>query len=503
MQRLTSLEKAVGRLSTDSEVGRKGFSSLQDEVGSEKKRSMKETEKIRSTLDGFNKQLLDLNQAVHDDRIAKIALAAIEEKLPSKLAVRMDSSGKLEIDPKFWNYLREAFAEKKEVRALAGTLDKLPAGTRESDIRQPTWQDFLVENEAALRQWIDTDITSRLGQNAILSKRSFLDILRREIKELKTEFETKSNENFQQIGEELLSKVAKQEEMKKASLASLINPFTRPHTAPSHSGQQITIKSTDGHNITDIISSLVDGALIKYSKDVLARPDYALGTSGGRVIPSLTSATFQAQPLGLHSKLLGWVTGASSNSGRSPATALHPYNSPGYCWPFAGAQGQLGILLSRRIIPSDITIEHVSQDVALDGLVSSAPRDFELWGIVEGREDIEKLKEWRDSEMARKRQAAEAGSAEDEEAEEATSLPLTPQHLLLSTGTYDIASSSPLQTFPVASSARQLGIPVGVVVLKILSNHGEDAYTCLYRVRVGGYTPSQNVESSDENEEVS
>ena len=67
-----------------------------------------------------------------------------------------------------------------------------------------------------------------------------------------------------------------------------------------------------------------------------------------------------------------------------------------------------------------------------------------------------------------------------------TSLPPTPNHMLLVAGQYDVAAPDPVQTFPVQAAVRQLGIPVGVVVVRFLSNHGEQHYTCVYRVRVGG-----------------
>lgn len=361
-------------------------------------------------------------------------------------------------------------------------------------LKEPTWKDFLTINEETLRNYIESDIKGRLSSDAIVSKKTFLDLLQREIKSLKADFETKSNENVQKIGEELLSKVAKQEQMRKDSLVDKINPFTRPSAAD--------LKSFDGQNISQIVGTLVDTALLKYSKDVLAKPDYALGTAGGRIIPSLTSPTYQARPLGAGPKLLGWITGTGSTPGRPPVTALHPYNSPGYCWPFAGSQGQLGILLSRVVIPEDITLEHVSKDVAVDGDVSSAPKDFEVWGVVDGQEDIDRLREYREELLlARKKRQTLAkllNEVIEEEEEPASSVPPTPSHILLAIGSYDITASSPVQTFPVTTAARHLGIPVGLVVVKILSNHGESHYTCLYRVRVSGISLAQKVREGGE-----
>lgn len=426
----------------------------------------------------------DVQAGIDAERIAKIALDAIEPRLPSKLAVQMSPSGALEIDPAFWKHLRDAFADKKDVASLVeDTVSRRSGSSSEPStiVKPPSWEEFLTTNEAALRSWISSDINSRTGSDAIVSKKTFLDILHREIKNLKVDFETKLNENVQKIGEELLNKVAKQEQMKTGGLASL-NPFHRSTASAPHT---VTIKSSDGQNISELIGNLVDSALVRYSKDILARPDYALYSSGGRVIPSLTSPTYEVRPQGVAPKLIGWITGAGSTPGRPPVWALHPDTSVGSCWPFAGNQGQLGILLSRRVVPSDITLEHASVDVALDGDVSSAPKDFEVWGVVEGQEDITRLAQYRAEQSESRRRAFEAGEPFDE-TEVSTSLPPTPHHLLLAAGSYDIIASSPIQTFPVTSSARQLGIPVGVVVVKILSNHGDSHYTCLYRIRVSG-----------------
>lgn len=424
----------------------------------------------------------DVRIGADADVVVRSTLAAIEARLPSRLAVKLDEkTGALEIDPVFWKYLKSAFVEKKD-------LDRMSSPSSSAALSL-SWDEFLTSNEASLRAWIESDIDSRIRSDAIISKRAFLDILRREIKTMKQDFEIKANENVQKIGTELLSKVARQEHLKKEGIVAALNPFARPvspSSSTSSQQQQVTIKSSDGQNITALIGDLVDSALLRYSKDILARPDYALFTSGGRVIPSLTSLTYSARPQGPSpSRISSFFFGSPSTPGRPPVTALHPDNSLGSCWPFAGSYGQLGILLSRRVIPSDISIEHASIDVALDAELGSAPKGFELWGVVEAEEDLVKLREYR-AERSRKAVADEERVAAEEE--ESASLPPTPNHILLAVGSYDITLPSPIQSFPVTAMAKELGIPVGVVVLKILSNHGESRYTCLYRVRVGGST---------------
>ncbi|BGO90029.1 hypothetical protein NBRC10512_003562 [Rhodotorula toruloides] len=517
--RSLAAEKAAQDLKGDIE-------SLQSRIRSlttEQQRDSADLRHLQTTVTAVSREVAALDQqiakvakdvaaATDVERITKIALDAIAKKLPGKVAVRLDDSGRLEIDPAFWRVLKDAFVDKRAVeRTVDAKIAALDGSKRnglfgsskeaKGQVALPSWDDFLAANEGALKAWVASDLSSRTGSDAFVSKQTFLDLLRREIKLLKRDFEAKANENFEQMGQEILAKVAKQEDMRRkdASLASHLNPFARHHSAPTADGP-VTIKSSDGQNVTAIISSLVDSALLRYSKDVLARPDYALYTAGGRVIRSLTSRTYEPHPVSRSRSVLAWITGTSVPQGRSPVTALHPDRTPGSCWPFAGQHGQIGIQLSRRVVPTDITLEHISPDVALDGDVSSAPKDFEVWGIVDGPQNVAKVAQFRLEEREAKRAARAAGQdpLDDLDAieNEPTSIPPSANHILLAVGSYDPSAPSPVQSFPVTPSARRLGLPVQVVVVKVLSNHGESAYTCLYRIRVSGQTESQLLDGS-------
>lgn len=501
---LLELSRRVDALSDAQRTDRGRLDGL--ETGNDS--TSKELDVLTSRFEKLSKEV---ENGLKSERITQLAIAAIEKKLPGKIGVRLDSSGRLEIDPTFWKYLKDAFVDKKEVdRAIEvkvkaldakkasggggggffGSRDKPPQPSTGNTQSSLSWDDFLASNEQSLRSWVTSDLGGRTGGDAFVSKKTFLDLLHREIKLLKRDFETKANENFEQMGQELLSKVAKQDEMRKKD-AAYSHRIQASSSAPSAAGS-LTIKSTDGQNVTAVISSLVDSALLRYSKDVLARPDYALFTSGGRVIRSLTSPTYEPHPLSRSRAALAWITGASAPRGRPAVTALHPDTTPGSCWPFEGQHGQIGIQLSRRVVPSDITIEHISRDVALDGDVSSAPKAFEVWAVVEGQENVVKLAQYRQQQLEARRSAQTTTSLEDAlNEEQPASLPPSPNHLLLSVGSYDPSAVSPIQTFPVTPAARHLSIPVQVVVVKILSNQGEPAYTCLYRVRVSGTTETQ------------
>ncbi|KAJ7158676.1 hypothetical protein C8R46DRAFT_1224613 [Mycena filopes] len=207
----------------------------------------------------------------------------------------------------------------------------------------------------------------------------------------------------------------------------------------------LTIKSSDGQDVTAVISDLVNKAVGMYGKDNIGRADFALESSGAFVIPSLTSPTYEMRPSTVRGKLIGLVTGNGIQLGRPPITALHYDLHDGHCWPFAGSQGQLG---RRARAPS-----------------RSAPREMEVWGVVEGPDNLAKLKAWRADRTLKR------GSIE---------------WIRVASFRYDIRAPNNIQTFPVDQEIRELGIDFGVVVLMVKSNWGMDAYTCLYRMRVHG-----------------
>ena len=62
-----------------------------------------------------------------------------------------------------------------------------------------------------------------------------------------------------------------------------------------------------------------------------------------------------------------------------------------------------------------------------------------------------------------------------------TSMPLSADQILLGTFTYDPASPSHIQTFPVEPEIVEMGIEMGIVIFRVQSNWGAE-FTCLYRV---------------------
>ncbi|KAJ7274299.1 hypothetical protein B0H12DRAFT_1088047 [Mycena haematopus] len=245
----------------------------------------------------------------------------------------------------------------------------------------------------------------------------------------------------------------------------------------SKSGKSgFTIKSTDGQDVTAVISELVNRAIGKDD-----RRDFALYSSGGQVIPSLTSPTYDVHASTIGGKIVEFVTGNGYAIGLPPITALHYDIHDGRCWPFAGSQGQLGVFLAAPVYIEDITIDHVAVEAALNSR-ASAPQDMEVWGLIEGADNTVKLKAWR----AEKAQRRADGEIIEDEPERPKLIPKAVEYIRIASFRYDAHSSNNIQTFPVDQEIKALGIDFGVVTLVVKSNWGSPAFTCLYRFRVHG-----------------
>jgi SUN domain-containing protein 1/2 len=206
------------------------------------------------------------------------------------------------------------------------------------------------------------------------------------------------------------------------------------------------------------VQVMIDRSLEKYSRDRIGLPDYALQSSGAKVMKEWTSPTYlpfdpkefepprSGFPFNLLMDKLGveWV-GKQPPLLRGPQSALHPDISNGNCWAMQGSEGRLTVSLSRTILPTAITLEHVPATMALKEDVRSAPKQFEVWSV---SEEGKRLR-------------------------------------LLTQGEYRVIwteDESPVQTFLID----QVHEPVRHVQLHVLSNYGHDQYTCLYRFRVHG-----------------
>ncbi|RUS73420.1 hypothetical protein EGW08_018826 [Elysia chlorotica] len=198
-------------------------------------------------------------------------------------------------------------------------------------------------------------------------------------------------------------------------------------------------------------STIVREAIAKYDADRLGRADYALETAGGSVLCS--SNTYYSKSGALYS-FIGVPLWYHSSS---PRMVIQPEVKPGTCWAMDTNQGYVTVQLAMPVIMSAVSLEHIPKALSPVGRLDSAPKEIAIMG-----------------------QEATVDSPE----------------VFLGKFTYDV-EQDPIQVFDIkdpycSASAHENGKcgpntrPFNVVTLKVLSNHGNPEYTCIYRFRVHG-----------------
>ncbi|KAJ2266793.1 hypothetical protein GGH14_006240, partial [Coemansia sp. RSA 370] len=140
--------------------------------------------------------------------------------------------------------------------------------------------------------------------------------------------------------------------------------------------------TSDGDAAYSNVARMIEDALNRYANDRLGKTDFALFSAGSRIIPDLTSPTFEPPARGLAQKLWRRMGMISSHP---PATLLDPDTHVGECWPMRGSTGQVAIHLAQPVDASDFALEHIARSIAIDW--RSAPRSVEVWGyVLDGQE---------------------------------------------------------------------------------------------------------------------
>ncbi|KAG8006972.1 SUN domain-containing protein 1, partial [Nibea albiflora] len=186
------------------------------------------------------------------------------------------------------------------------------------------------------------------------------------------------------------------------------------------------------------VKLIVQNALRLYSQDRTGQVDYALESGGGSILSTRCSETYETKTALM--SLFGLPLWYFS---QSPRVVIQPDVYPGNCWAFKGSQGYLVIRLSLRILPTSFCVEHIPKALSPTGNITSAPRNFTVFGL------------------------------DDEYQEEGK---------LLGNYIYQEDGES-LQTFPVME---QNDKTFQIIEVRVLSNWGHPEYTCMYRFRVHG-----------------
>eukprot|EP00095_Tigriopus_kingsejongensis_P006721 snap_masked-scaffold25_size650667-processed-gene-5.22 protein:Tk06721 transcript:snap_masked-scaffold25_size650667-processed-gene-5.22-mRNA-1 annotation:"hypothetical protein AaeL_AAEL007475" len=187
------------------------------------------------------------------------------------------------------------------------------------------------------------------------------------------------------------------------------------------------------------IQAMMEQALRIYDADKTGLFDYALESIGGSILTTRCTETYDS--VNAVYSVFGIPFWWERNT---PRVMLQPGANPGQCWAFKGSHGSVVVQLSEEIHVHAVTLEHMAKMVAPTKLIDSAPQRFAIFGL---------------------------RTSHDEDP------------VALGNFTYR-DNGIAIQTFPVDPQHREQIFRI--VELKVLSNHGNILYTCIYRLRKFG-----------------
>ncbi|GAB5582617.1 SUN domain-containing protein 1 isoform X11 [Prionailurus iriomotensis] len=158
---------------------------------------------------------------------------------------------------------------------------------------------------------------------------------------------------------------------------SVTQQVSGPETAPSAANE------AEASGITEAQARvLVNNALKLYSQDKTGMVDFALESGAapragrGSILSTRCSETYETKTALI--SLFGIPLWYFS---QSPRVVIQPDIYPGNCWAFRGSQGYLVVRLSMEIYPTTFTLEHIPKTLSPTGNITSAPKDFAVYGL--------------------------------------------------------------------------------------------------------------------------
>lgn len=197
--------------------------------------------------------------------------------------------------------------------------------------------------------------------------------------------------------------------------------------------------------------------------------NYALKQCGAHIVSELTGPTKHASDLRSSRNgdagLGGWISDVpqdtTSLSLETPPDFVIDGNSTsGHCWEFEGHTAQLGFSLGAMLNISWVSIGHYDDP---DEATHSAPRFMVLWGVADGQESVLAFN-MRNHLRQRLHATIPEGLPKP--------FPSGKLYIPLAVLDYSPHLAVEEQLFPVFKEVKNLGFPIGILVLQVLSNWG-------------------------------
>lgn len=204
-----------------------------------------------------------------------------------------------------------------------------------------------------------------------------------------------------------------------------------------------------------LLSETSTSSMPSLTSEPISTFNLALQLNGGRLLEGLCRVVAQ-----MESQSNWWSSRPQASSNRGDIwTVARALNEDSSCWEFSGDKGELGIRLARLASITHFDIQHHSASTQ----ASHAPRDVVVWGIVDGRAQLERLEQ---SPQLRHTLMARVTSALD-------GPQFSPYVFLpLASFTFEPGATNVRREYYVLEEVTALALDYGIIVFQIKSNWG-------------------------------
>ncbi|XP_037831397.1 SUN domain-containing protein 3-like [Kryptolebias marmoratus] len=106
--------------------------------------------------------------------------------------------------------------------------------------------------------------------------------------------------------------------------------------------------------------------------------NFALHSQGAMVLKELSSDTYRPTEYHILKRMMCWLRRQCKEK---IVIKGHSVLRAGECWCFPGDHGHLVIALSNPATISHVTLGHITKSQSLSGVITSAPREFSVYGM--------------------------------------------------------------------------------------------------------------------------
>ncbi|XP_077295448.1 sperm-associated antigen 4 [Arctopsyche grandis] len=200
--------------------------------------------------------------------------------------------------------------------------------------------------------------------------------------------------------------------------------------------------SADKIELVRAVEAPVSTKVAILDSDKIDRCDYALESLGGKILSIGSTKLYVPKANNIIGELFSSILQLACNPSQRASLILKPSVFPGECWAFEGSTGTAVIQLYGPIIVSGVTLEHIPITITPTGELSAAPKEFAILGLMDDNDEGFNFGKF----------------------------------------IYDI-NDTPQQYFEVK---QKVLLPFNMVRFEVLSNWGNNKFTCVYRISIHG-----------------